>query len=735
MRIKLAWIYGMVASLLWVSGCSNTPYPGHKDTEDVIYYRAYTSPPKDLDPQRSYAQPDGMLLFQCYESLFSYDYLKRPLELIPYLAKSIPEPQITRDADGKVTEVRYSFDIQEGVMFIDDPCFPGGKGREMTVKDFEFAFKRAGDPNTNCPVFDSFKHVMGFAEYAERIAPMREAAEKRIAEERKAQGGKKVAANDVPHIDFKKLYEEAGPISGIQLTGKYSFDLVMDHAYPQILYWLAMHFIAAIPHEAVSYYYDGREEIGRGAGPQEFESRPVGTGPYYFVWEEYDPESRMALERNPNWWGSMYPERKSPAAMFPLEPGEPADVENGIWKPEWAGQPVPQIDRVEYYKEAETLPYFAKFMQGYYDRTAIPEENYNQVVAPDGNALTPEMAAKGVTLVKDAEIHISYIGFNLGDDDIGAPEKFKDPKKEAEREKYLNRNRKIRQAMSLAIDSEEYLRIFYNGLGIPAQSPIPPGLLGYDEDYKNPYRQYEPDLKRAKELLVEAGLPNGIDPDTGEPFTCTFDTGSASSRARVLWNFFIDSWKEIGINVEMAVTDFNQFQQKVEKGNYQTLYWGWLADYPDPENFLFLLYGPNSGRYGEHKPGYARMEHPEYDALFKRMETLSDEESATWEENGQTVTMSRLDIIKRMKDILAEECPWIPIYHQEDFLLGHEWAKRVKPHPITGSHFRHYIMDKELRDQRRVDWNQPIYWPVWVIIILLALVFVPATLTIRKERR
>ena len=90
------------------------------------------------------------------------------------------------------------------------------------------------------------------------------------------------------------------------------------------------------------------------------------------------------------------------------------------------------------------------------------------------------------------------------------------------------RGRKLRQAMSLVIDSEEYLRVFQNGRGMPAQSPVPPGLAGYDPDYRNPYRQV--DLERARVLLGDAGYPNGIDPKTGEPLSLTFDTSDTSAR-------------------------------------------------------------------------------------------------------------------------------------------------------------------------------------------------------------
>ena len=744
---------GLVASLLFCSSCSNTPYPGQTDGDDIIYYTSFSSPPKELDPQLLYSQADGIFASLAYESLFSYHYLIRPLQLVPELATNIPEPTITQTPDGKVSEVRYSFEIQPGVLFADDPCFPGGKGRELTAKDFDFVFKRIADPKTNCPVADSFKHILGLGAYAEKLAAMR-----------KETGEKKVPTAEVDTVkeiaqkcrtfaelcdtlddqqrallyeDFISpvdLYAKAGDIEGIQVTGKYTFDLVMDHTYPQILYWLAMPFGSAVAQEAILFYYKGRKTTAEAVGPQEFKQRVVGTGPYRFVWEEFDRESRIVAEKNPTWWGSMYPERKAAVAHFPEEPGEASDEALGIWKKEWAGMPVPQISRVEFYAENEALPRFAKFVQGYYDRSLVPEENFDQVIQ-SGDELTPEMEDIGIDLSKDAEIHISYLAFNMQDDQVGDPVKFKDPALEAEREKTRERNRKLRQALSLAVDSQEFLRIFYNNLGIPAQSVIPPGISGYDPDYQNPYRAWDPDMKRAKELLAEAGYKNGIDPQTGEALKLSFDVGSASSRARVIWNFFIDNWKKLGVNVEMAATDYNKFQKKMEEGSFQIFYWGWLADYPDPENFLFLLYGPNSGRFGAHRPNHAWYENAEYDALFKRMETIKDEESATWQEDGKTITKSRGEIINEMKAILEDDCPWIPIYHQEDFLLAHRWMQRVKSHPITGSNFRYYFIDKPDRDQARILWNKPVIWPAFILLGLLLAIFVPATITVRKERR
>jgi ABC-type oligopeptide transport system substrate-binding subunit len=186
--------------------------------------------------------------------------------------------------------------------------------------------------------------------------------------------------------------------------------------------------------------------------------------------------------------------------------------------------------------------------------------------------------------------------------------------------------------------------------------------------------------------------------------------------------------------VELAATDYNKFQQKMHAGTYQVFTWGWVADYPDAENFLFLLYGQNSSKYGDRKPNSSRFENARYDALFKRMETLRNDESATWTD-GETVTRTRSEIIKEMIGIVEQECPWIPINHRETYFLYHQWLRDVKPYPMSDSMTRYYSIEREERVARREEWNRPIRWPAVVLVAGLLLFLVPGILTIRKERR
>ena len=700
--------------LLWIAGCSNNPYPGDADSGDTTIYYFYTAPPKELDPQRSYTTTENMFLTLCYESLLRYDYLARPLKLVPELATEVPVA--TNDPDGKI---RYSFPLQPGVHYIDDACFPDGKGRAMTARDFEFAFKRVADPETLCPVYSSFFHIDGFEAFRGKLRELRETHKE-----------------DKDLLD-SELYAMAGDIPGVQVIDDHRIDVVLHQPYPQILYWLAMRFICAVPPEAVDHYRKTGEAEFDGYEPKVFSQRPVGTGPYRYDWDNYNKNSRIVMVANENWWGAMYPDRDSPAIRYPSEPGEPADEENGFWKPEWAGQPLRQANRLELYLEKEGLPAFNKFVQGYYDRSGIPKDNFGQAVQADD--VSPAMAAKGIGLTKAPEANTYYVGFNMQDDLVGAPLKFKDPQLEANREAMLTRNRKLRQAMSLAFNSEEHIRIFRNGRGIPAQSLIPPGIFGYDEDYRNPYRQWDPELKRAKELLVEAGYPGGKDPATDKPLRVTYSTGDTSTESREIYNYWVGFWRAIGLDAQLEVVDYSEFQRKMHDGRFQVFSWGWFQDYPDPENFLFLLHGPNSGKYSSHNPNHTWYENPEYDRYFKAMETIDNDAvvDVPVVSNGVTnlVQMSRKEIIDKCEAILEEECPWIPTFHSVAYALTHEWTTQVKPQPLSGGYFHFYNVDPALRAARQKEWNKPIVWPLYVLILGMAVFIVPGVLTVRKSRR
>lgn len=665
------------SALLWavlaLSACGNNPYPG-SDDEQKVRYRYLPDPPKTFDPAVSYTQLAHIVMVNCYETLLEYHYLKRPYELIPGLARAVPKPEPLPDG-----RVRYTFELRPGMIYQDDPAFSleaeGRSTREIVAADVAFELMRIADPKVNSPIVAPMSKLDGFREFSDRLTKLRE------------------DDPDFSALRIDRQYAEAGGIRGVQTRGRYELRLVLGSSYPQILYWFAMAFTSPVPWEAVTYY-DGEQ------GRPNFRDHPVCVGPYKFL--QNDKYSRIVLERNENWYGALHPEWEAPGAVYPSE-GEPEDAALGRLDPEYVGRQLPFVDRIDFRIEKENIPRFNKFFQGYYDGSSIINESFEQIVHE--GQLSADMEARGMALDKAVDPDVFYIGFNLDDPVVGTSAR--------------DGGRPLRRAMSLAVDVPEFLRLFNNGRGIPAQSVIPPGIFGYDSEYRNPFRSV--DLPRAKELLREAGYPGGVDPETGRPLRLSFDTGDTSTRARLRYQFFVEAWSRIGLDVEINATNYNKFREKMREGSYQVYMAGWIADYPDPENFLFLLWGENAGSTsgGENQ---ANFRDPRFDELFVQMKDMN---------NGP----DRMAIIREMRAILERERPWVELYHRENYTLYHGWMRNLKMAGLTYPQEKYRDLDVEMRARDRARWNRPIRWPAYALAAIGFAAIVPGVVTYLRERQ
>jgi oligopeptide transport system substrate-binding protein len=292
---------------------------------------------------------------------------------------------------------------------------------------------------------------------------------------------------------------------------------------------------------------------------------------------------------------------------------------------------------------------------------------------------------------------------------------------------YDVKKRKLRQALSIALNIEEYIQIFRNGRGIGAQSPIPPGIFGYqegpqginpiiyewDEQLRGPRRK---DLETAKRLLAEAGYTDG------KSLVLFFDTRAGGPESKAFLDWLRKQFAAIGVQLQVRTTDYNQFQTKVLQGNFQLIQWGWSADYPDPENFLFLLYGPNAKvtSQGENAANY---DNPRFNELFRRAENMVN-------------SPERATLIRDMLAIAQEDAPWIWGSHPVGYGLYHAWQHNTKPLIFGGNTLKYKRIDPDLREQSRVAWNRPITGPLWGALTVLILATIPATISIyRRQRR
>jgi len=224
----------------------------------------------------------------------------------------------------------------------------------------------------------------------------------------------------------------------------------------------------------------------------------------------------------------------------------------------------------------------------------------------------------------------------------------------------------------------------------------------------------------ARRLLAEAGYPNGRDARTGEPLVLNLDTtaGGMGDKSRLDW--LTRQFAKIDVQLVVRTTDFNRFQDKLRKGAFQLFYLGWNADYPDPENFLFLLHGPEGRQQGG--ANSANYENPEYDRLFLQMKNMEN-------------TPERLRIIRRMNDMLRHDAPWVFGLHPKSYTLTHRWLKNRKPNDVGNNTLKYQRIDGAARAKARLAWNAPVLWPIALAVVLILAALVPALIGYRRRER
>ncbi len=703
----------LLALTLAVSGCSdanwNDPNPTSK-SEEVTYYFSFLNRPKHLDPARSYSADESQFIDQIYDPPLQYHYLKRPYELEPATLTQMPEvyyldeqgQRLADDVEDPAYTV-YELTLKQGIMYQPHPAFARTDDgnftydfateedsasyvtlndftemgtQELTAEDYIYQIKRLADPKRLAPLRGLLsEYIVGMKEFSQEAAKRREGMD----------------SND--WLDLRDMEME-----GLELVDDYRFRIKLKGIYPQFQYWLAFHFFAPVPWEVDRFYHmPGLPERNI-----TLDWHPVGTGPFMMV--ENNPSSQIVLERNPNYREDFYPSE-----------GMPADKENGLLAD--AGKRLPFIDRAVYRLEKEAIPRWTKFMQGYYDQSLIANDSFDQAVdmGSDGINLSDEMQAKGVTLDKAIKPSTFYLGMNMLDDVVGGDSE---------------RARKLRQAIAIAYNTEEYIQIFSNGRGEAGMSPIPPGIFGTQEGEAgiNPLvydwvdgKPQRKSIEEAKRLLAEAGYPNGRDEETGEPLVLNLDiTTTSAAKSRLAW--MQKQFEKIDLQLNIRATDYNRFKEKMETGNAQIYSWGWLADYPDPENFLFLLYGPNSQVDSKSGVNSANFKNTRYDELFEEMKLLP---------NGP----ERMAVIREMVDIVRTEAPWASMYHGHDYMLNNAWVTNAKQHGISKATLKYINIDQDLRREKQSEWNKPNLLPLLLVILLIAALVVPAIMVYQRRQK
>lgn len=401
--------------------------------------------------------------------------------------------------------------------------------------------------------------------------------------------------------------------------------------YPQLLWVLTMNYAFAVPHEAVEYY------------GSDFRSHPVGTGPYRLA--HWRRNYRIEYERNPTFAGQQYPDT-----------GEPADKQAGLLKD--AGNPLPLLDQVVEYDVKEFYTLWQMFLGGQIFSSGINKDYFEKVITPQ-MGLSDALKKKGIRLYKVPELATDYIGFNMTDPIVGQSTNL-----------LVNtRHRKLRQAIATALDIEKYIEVITNGRYLAGNSPIPPGVPGHTDA---PY-PYKFDLARARQLLAEAGYPDGHDAQ-GKPLRLTMIMpGAGSTDVRQEADFFTDQWHALGIDFTVQQLTFAEYLRREHDGETQVFWAGWVIDYPDAQNFLQLFYGPNKSP-GVNGTNYIN---PEFDHLYERILSMPD-------------SPERTALYEKMADMVNGDCAWALIGYRLDYFLFQPWFQNYKPHAFPYANAKFY---------------------------------------------
>lgn len=357
---------------------------------------------------------------------------------------------------------------------------------------------------------------------------------------------------------------------------------------------------------------------------KDFFQNPVGTGPYMLI--NWTPDLELNLKRNPNYW-----------------------------QKDQFGNQLPYVQDVKFRFLKELSQQMLEFQNGNLDESyRIPNESFKSVVTPE-KKLTPEYSK--FVLQKVPSLSLQFYGFLVTG-------------------KIFN-NEKVRQAFNYAIDRDKILKFVLNGQGYMGAiyGIVPPPMPNYDV---KKIKGYEFNLEKAKQLMAEAGYPDG----KGFP-DAVLQINSGGDRNIQLAESIQNMLKEIGVNMKLNIIQFAQHLDNIDAGRADFFRLGWIADYPDPENFLNLYYGKNVPKDPKaiSPINSTRYQNPEYDALFEKAIATTDQKA-------------RYELYYQAEQLATSQAPMLLIFYEEDYRIVQPYVHGYPLDPMHRINFRRLWLDK-----------------------------------------
>lgn len=533
---------------------------------------------RTLDPAISYDTVSAGIIYQMYETLYEYHYLKRPYTLKPLLAEGMP----TISDLGR----KYTIKIKKGIYYQYDPCFKNAP-REVKAQDFVDQIKRVAFTPLNSSGFWIFDNkVKGINKFRQEVGDSFE--------------------------KFKKHH-----IAGLYAENDHTLIIELNNPYPPLINYLAMAFTVPIPMECLEYY---KNDLSKNV---------IATGPYNL--HKYVPNEMYHLKKNPDYHKEIYP-------------GEGDRLANEWGLLEDAGKKIPFINEVKIHVIQDLDKKWYLFRNKNLHALSIPRDFHKFAITPFGK-LRPELKKENIRLMVAPTLTYWWLAFNMEDPFIG-------------------KNKYLRKAMAHAIDVDAFISHFTSSLGQKANSIFPPGVPGYDPSTELSFTY---DLKKAKDFLVKAGHPGG----QGLP-ELTYSLRGNDRLVKEQAEFIKESLEKIGIKIKLDFNDFNEFLSKKTKGTMQMWYGGWAMDYPDAENILQLLYGPNKPP----GPNAAFFQNAQADRLIELISQLP---------NGRKKTK----LMAEFESIVQEELPWVLLFYARSYIVYHDQLKNFRPSDVIYNYVKY----------------------------------------------
>jgi ABC-type transport system substrate-binding protein len=422
------------------------------------------------------------------------------------------------------------------------------------------------------------------------------------------------------------------PLEGLKALDRYTWQIKLTKPIYTFIYNLAdCRISCAVAREVVEHYSD---DVG---------SHPVGTGPYRLTaWKR---SSKMTFEVNPDYREEYY-------EAHPAE--DDADGQATLKK--LHGKRLPLIGKIEVAVIEETQPRWLSFLNGEQDLMFLLPEEFANTVIPN-NQLAPYLKKRGLMMRREPALDLTYVYFNMKDPLIGG---------------YTPEKVALRRAINLAYNTQNEIRILRKNQAIPAQTPYPPGVAGYDPDFRSNANEYN--VAKARALLdlfgyVDRNSDGYRELPDGSPLVLQhYSTPTArDSQFDELWKRSMD---DIGLNMNVNKAKWPDLLKQAYQAKLMSWQLGGASAKPDAQDGLIDLYGPNATP----KQNLANFELPAFDRLYEKMLVMPD-------------SPERTQLFNEMTRLVVAYAPWKLNVHRIRTDLWYPWLVGYRRPLVLGDNF------------------------------------------------